>query len=171
MSTASGFVVDTSTALAWSFPDEHATYPQSVLDSLATGQALVPSLWPLEIANAFLMGERRARSTQADTVNWTTYFDSLPLPIPIAIDDETNVRAWSDTLNLARAQGLTSYDASYLSSPCGRGFPWPRSTRSSRPPPRPSACRFTRFHHETGSAVRSLRRRQRKDEIALRLLT
>jgi len=119
MSTASGFVLDTSTALAWCFPDEHATYPQSVLDSLATGQALVPSLWPLEIANAFLMGERRGRSTQANTVNWTTYLASLP----IAIDDETNARAWSDTLNLARAQNLSSYDASYLELAKRKGLP------------------------------------------------
>jgi predicted nucleic acid-binding protein len=119
MSTASGFVLDPSTALAWCFPDEHAAYPQSVLDSLATGQALVPSLWPLEIANAFLMVERRGRSTQANTVNWTTYLAS----VPIAIDDETNAHAWSNTLNLARVHGLTSYDAAYLELALRKGLP------------------------------------------------
>jgi predicted nucleic acid-binding protein len=119
MSTAQGFVLDSSTALAWCFPDEHAPYPQSVLDALATEPAFVPSLWPLEIANALLMGERRGRSTPADTVQWTAFLGSLP----ITVDDETTARAWSDTLDLARAQHLSAYDAAYLELALRRGLP------------------------------------------------
>src|SRR5437762_1498224 len=59
MTTTAGFVLDCSVALAWCFPDEYAPYPQSVLDSLATTAAAVPSLWFLEVANALLTGERR----------------------------------------------------------------------------------------------------------------
>jgi len=57
-----------------------------VLDRLATLSAIVPALWPLEVANALLiMGERRKRSTEAETIKWTGILASLP----IVIDGET----------------------------------------------------------------------------------
>jgi predicted nucleic acid-binding protein len=34
--------------------------------------------------------------------------------LPIAIDADTAIRAWTDTLLLARAERLTLYDAAYL---------------------------------------------------------
>lgn len=116
---AAEFVVDCSVALAWCFPDEKAPYPQSVLDSLATARAVVPALWHLEVANCLLVGERRKRSTEADTVSWLSFLSSLPL----AVDDETVGRAWSDVLHLARAHGLSAYDAAYLELALRRGLP------------------------------------------------
>src|ERR1700726_1769796 len=104
------FVLAGSVTRAWCFPDEKAPYPQTVLDSLANARARVPSLWPLEVANALLVGERRKRCTQADTATWLTFLSGLP----IRIDDETAGRAAGDTLNLARAHGLSTYDAAYL---------------------------------------------------------
>ena len=87
--------------MAWSFEDETDEYADAVLDRLAIARAVVPALWPLEVANALLMGERRKRSTEADTIKWTGILKSLP----IAIDGETNAHAWSDTLDLgARPQ-------------------------------------------------------------------
>ena len=112
-------VLDGSVALAWCFPDEKAPYPQAVLDSLATARAVVPSVWPLEVANALLVGERRKRSTQADTAHWIAFLRSLP----ITVDPETVARAWGDTLTLARAQSLTEYDAAYLELALRRGLP------------------------------------------------
>ena len=61
-------VIDASIASAWCFPDERRPYSQDVLNSLDRARAWVPSLWPLELANALLMGERRKRSTEADTI-------------------------------------------------------------------------------------------------------
>jgi predicted nucleic acid-binding protein len=116
---AAEFVVDCSVALAWCFPDEKAPYPQAVLDSLATARAVVPALWHLEVANCLLVGERRKRSTEADTVSWLSFLSSLPL----AVDDETVGRAWSDVLHLARAHGLSAYDAAYLELALRRGLP------------------------------------------------
>src|SRR5439155_18976387 len=101
------FVLDGSVALAWCFPDEKAPYPQAVLDSLVQAQAVVPSLWHLEVGNCLLVGERRKRSTQADTANWLAFLHSLS----ITVDDETATRAWSDVLSLARAHSLSAYDA------------------------------------------------------------
>lgn len=113
------FVVDASVALAWCFPDEKALYPQAVLDSLAGDRALVPSHWPLEVANSLLVGERRKRSTQADTVHWLGFLTTLP----ITLDDETPARAWSDILDLARRHDLSEYDAAYLELAIRRGLP------------------------------------------------
>ncbi|HVC98334.1 MAG TPA: type II toxin-antitoxin system VapC family toxin [Pirellulales bacterium] len=112
-------VLDCSIAVAWCFPDEKAPYPQAVLDSLEAVEAVVPSLWPLEVANALLVGERRKRSTQADTTAWLEFLKELP----IVIDDETAARAPTDTLNLARAQNLSSYDAAYLELALRLGAP------------------------------------------------
>ena len=114
-----GFVLDNSIVMAWSFEDETDEYADAVLDRLATTRAVVPALWPLEVANALLMGERRNRSTQAETLKWTGILASLP----IVIDDETNAHAWSDTLNLARGHSLTAYDAAYLELAIRRGIP------------------------------------------------
>jgi predicted nucleic acid-binding protein len=119
MTTTEGFVLDCSMALAWCFPDEHAPYPQSVLDSLATTAAAVPSLWFLEVANALLVGERRGRCTTADVATWLSFLAGLP----IHTDAETTARAWSDTLQLARTYNPTAYDASYLELAVRRGLP------------------------------------------------
>src|SRR4051812_20487803 len=78
-----------------------------------------PALWPLEIANAVLMGECRKRSTQAQAATWLGILDAFP----VVIDDETNSRAWSDTLNLARVQNLSAYDTAYLELAMRRGLP------------------------------------------------
>jgi predicted nucleic acid-binding protein len=113
------FVLDASVTLAWCFPDEKAPYPQAVLDSLAEGRAVVPGLWPLEVGNAWVVGERRKRCTQADTTHWIGFLN----PLPISVDDETMSRAWGDILDLARAHKLSVYDAAYLELALRRGLP------------------------------------------------
>ncbi len=113
------FVLDNSIVMAWSFEDEVDKYADAVLERLADTRAVVPVLWPLEVANALLMGERRKRSTEAETIKWTGILASLP----IAIDGETNSRAWSDTLSLARGHNLSAYDAAYLELAIRRGMP------------------------------------------------
>lgn len=113
------FVLDCAVTLAWCFPDEKAPYPQAVLDSLDRATAWVPSLWHLEVANALLMGERRKRSTAANSATWLSFLT----PLPIVVDDETTVRAWGDVLHLARTHKLTTYDAAYLELALRRGLP------------------------------------------------
>ena len=116
---APGFVLDNSIVMAWSFADEVSDYADAVLDRLTAVSPLVPMLWPLEVANALLMGERRKRSTEAETIRWIGILKRLP----IVIDDETNTRAWSDTLALARGHKLSAYDAAYLELAIRRRLP------------------------------------------------
>jgi predicted nucleic acid-binding protein len=103
--------------MAWSFEDESDAY--AVLDRLATTAAVVPALWPLEVANALLMGQRRRRFTEAETIKWTGILAALP----IIVDAETNAHAWGTTLGLARRHSLTAYDAAYLELAIRRGLP------------------------------------------------
>jgi len=113
------FVLDGSLALAWYFKDEADPYADAVASRFPATRAAVPVIWPLEIANAVLMGERRQRSTEAQATTWLGYVGSLP----IVVDDETNDRAWDDVLSLARAHRLSAYDAAYLELALRRGLP------------------------------------------------
>jgi predicted nucleic acid-binding protein len=113
------FVLDGSLALAWYFKDEADPYADAVAGRFPAARAAVPLIWPLEVANAVLMGERRQRSTEAQAAQWLSFLGSLP----IAVDDETSDRAWGEVLSLARAHRLSSYDAAYLELALRRGLP------------------------------------------------
>ena len=113
------FVLDGSVTMAWYFKDEINDYANAVRDSLALCQAVVPSLWPLEVANTVVMGERRKRSTPAQAATWLGFLGALP----IVVDGETSVRAWSEILGLARAHNLSAYDSAYLELAMRRGLP------------------------------------------------
>jgi predicted nucleic acid-binding protein len=43
--------------------------------------------------------------------------------LPIRIDDDTSSRAWGETIQLARTQRLSAYDAAYLEVAMRRGIP------------------------------------------------
>jgi predicted nucleic acid-binding protein len=113
-----GFVVDSSIAIAWCFADEQDDYSQSILDALVSEPAFVPYLWHLEVANTLLVGERRQRSTQANTVAWLGFLANLP----IVVDEETRTHAFGDITNLGRAQNLSAYDAASLELAMRRGL-------------------------------------------------
>ena len=123
-----GLVLDGSVTLAWTFEDESDAYADAVLDRLAATRAVVPSLWPLEVANGLLMGERRRRSTEAQTIKWIAALSALP----IDVDGETNVHAWGETLALARGHKLTAYDAAYLELAQRRRLPLATLDRALR---------------------------------------
>ncbi len=112
-------VLDSAMALAWVLPGEGRARTELVLQQVTSAGALVPGLWPLEVANVLLMAERRRRLTQAQRVRALTALGSLS----IAIDPETAVRAWAQTVMLAEAHGLTVYDAAYLELALRAGLP------------------------------------------------
>ncbi len=113
------FVLDSSVTMAWFFKDERNAYADVVRDALVEGQAVVPSLWPLEVANTIVMGERRKRSTPAQAATWLALLEALP----IVIDAETTTQALGQTLSLVRAQKLSAYGASYLELAMRLGLP------------------------------------------------
>lgn len=113
------FVLDGSVALAWFFEDELDAYAERVEDSLPRATIVVPSLWFLEVANALLAGERRKRTTGAKVAR----FLGLLAELPLVVDEQVSERAFGDVLALARAHGLSAYDAAYLELAVRRGLP------------------------------------------------
>ncbi|MHB1293180.1 MAG: type II toxin-antitoxin system VapC family toxin [Sulfuricella sp.] len=103
-------MLDNSVVMAWYFEDEASDYAAAILESLAEGEALVPTIWPLEVANVLLVGERKGRSSEARTSRFIALLDALP----IRLDAATSQRALSGILTLAREQRLSAYDAAYL---------------------------------------------------------
>ena len=104
------FVLDCSVAISWILPDEYSDYAERILTLLDKQQAVVPSIWYLEIANVLIVSERRGRMTQAQTKQALSLLKSLD----IVMDKETEIKAFNATLKLGREQNLASYDAAYL---------------------------------------------------------
>jgi predicted nucleic acid-binding protein len=104
-------VLDASIAVAWCFPGESTLYTEGVLDLLASGvEALTTAIWPFEVANALLMGERRKRLSAAQV---TTVLQRISV-LPIAIDIIQIDAVFGKILSVARQHQLTEYDAAYL---------------------------------------------------------
>jgi predicted nucleic acid-binding protein len=104
------FVLDASVALAWVLPDEDSPKAAALLPRLVEEGAVVPQLWPLEIANVLLVASRRGRLTLVDTQRVAADLHALP----IEVDQETHRRAFGAVLELATRHGLSVYDAAYL---------------------------------------------------------
>ncbi|MGB7132340.1 MAG: type II toxin-antitoxin system VapC family toxin [Candidatus Sulfotelmatobacter sp.] len=105
------FVLDASVAVAWCFEDESTRFTESLLDLLSDGaEALVPSSWPLELANALLIGEKRKRIAQAGVEPILQQIVSLPISV-MPLDAK---QAFEQVLPLARQYRLSEYDAAYL---------------------------------------------------------
>ncbi|MDP9369320.1 MAG: type II toxin-antitoxin system VapC family toxin [Chloroflexota bacterium] len=113
------FVLDASVTLAWLIEGEATSYSSAVLDRLRDEGAVVPAVWPLEVANALLMGERRGRVSMAEVTRATELLTDLPItlhPVDVSL-------AWGPTLALARQQAITVYDAIYLELAVREGLP------------------------------------------------
>ena len=119
MNTKHEFVLDNSITMSWCFPEEQDPYALEVLKALPKALAVVPTIWPLEVSNILLVGERRSRITQSDSATFLGILGSLP----ITVEAETTDHAFGSMLSLARAQSLSSYDAAYLELAMRRGLP------------------------------------------------
>lgn len=114
------FVLDCSVTMAWFFLGEATPATDALLDQLNLGgHAVVAQHWPLEVGNTLLMGERRKRSTPADSAHFLGILGALA----IETDKETGANATSATLALARSHGLTLYDGAYLELAMRRKLP------------------------------------------------
>lgn len=111
------FALDCSLTMAWCFEDEATPYSESVLEALAEGEAIVPPIWHLEVANVLIVGERKKRLAPAQSLRFVELLQSLPITLDI------DVRPIGELLGLARDQGLSSYDASYLDLAVRNGLP------------------------------------------------
>ena len=104
------FVLDCSVTMTWVFPDEATEATDALLESLAEGNALVPSLWPVEVGNVLLAASRRGRVA---TEEWSRVRDIIEA-LPIRIDPVSLPRVLGTSLSLAHRHNLSLYDAMYL---------------------------------------------------------
>jgi predicted nucleic acid-binding protein len=103
-------VIDASVAASWFFLDERTPESEAVLARVVDKGALVPGLWRLEIASVLQMAIRRGRIASAFRERAIVRLAKLP----IAVDSETDSRAWTTILQLSEQYRLTTYDAAYL---------------------------------------------------------
>lgn len=106
----SSAVIDASIAVAWCFKDEASPAIDLLYERIRDEGAIVPGLWHLEVSNVLLQAAKRGRISVGDAMDRLDLFAELP----ITVDPETSTRAWRETFALARTEGLTLYDASYL---------------------------------------------------------
>ena len=112
-------VVDASLALAWVLPDEHSDYANATLRHVLADGALVPGIWPAEMANGLLMAVRRKRLTQASLPAALALLERLRVEVEGRVE-RGDIRRLFD---LGHATGLTAYDASYLDLALCSGYP------------------------------------------------
>ena len=106
-------VIDASAALAWIFERENSQEAQradDLLNELEAHPAWVPSLWPVEVANALLVAERRRVIQEAQVVDYLQRLGHLP----INADDCSAQSRQEAVIALGRQLQLTAYDATYV---------------------------------------------------------
>ena len=113
------FVIDSSVTLGWTLADERTEATATVLRIVASEGAVAPVIWPLEVANSLNMAVRRKRVTYPISDRHLADLAELT----ILLDEQTSANAWSKTLKLADAHGLTVYDATYLELALRRELP------------------------------------------------
>lgn len=101
------FVLDASVCLAWAFEDEQFAAADSGFGMMRAGGAHAPGVWPYEVRNGLLAGERRGRITPEDASAFLHHLSRIPVALDQTMDDASLFR-------LARAHRLSAYDAAYL---------------------------------------------------------
>ena len=115
-----GFIPDVSVTLPWRFEDEATPWTESLLERIKEGEgAVVPAHWPLEVLNALLIAQRRARVT-AEQIR--EFLEDLAV-LPIRIEPPRSSAAWPPLVVLAHQHRLTAYDAAYLELAQYSGLP------------------------------------------------
>lgn len=104
-------MLDASVTLCWLFEDQATAYTDGVLDRIAgEGEALTSAIWPLEVANALAVAERRKLIKAARSAAFVEALRQLP----IRIEPTGAERVFSEVLEASRRYRLSAYDASYL---------------------------------------------------------
>lgn len=126
-----GFVLDPSVALSWCFPGdptENSPYSRAILDHLEIADAIVPEIWPFEIANGiFVAHNRRRRIIEADIQEFVRLLETLPIRV-IRAEWLSNIALES----LARKHDLAVYDVAYLDLAIRQGLPLATSDQGLR---------------------------------------
>ena len=125
------FVLDASVTMRWILETERTRdqeYAWRVLDQLEGVEAIVPSLWYLEVSNVLLVAEKNRLIRQIESERFIEQLEALR----ISEDAHTSSQAFSRTVAIARSCNVTSYDAAYLELSVRTGLPISSLDRNMR---------------------------------------
>lgn len=124
------FVADSSVVVSWIVEDEYSKEADALLDKLSQGAvAEAPVLLRYEVANVLVTAfTKKKRLTKEASEAGLADFDSLP----IRYDVESPRFATQAISEIAQAQLLSVYDASYLELALRRSIPLATQDRSLR---------------------------------------
>lgn len=106
------FVLHASIVLSWFIDHSTPTYVDHVRQRLVKGaRALVPAIWHLEIANSFMVAERRRIQRPEDI---DEAMRKLSLVVSQSITTDEDPVSSNIILGTCRQFRLTAYDAIYL---------------------------------------------------------
>lgn len=106
------FVLDASVALAWSIDRPIAPYAVHVKQRLLDGdRAVVPALWRLEVANGFVVAERRGILTPSDIAQ---VLQNLETVLAQCVEESSTPVSLRRVIATAQQFLLTAYDAECL---------------------------------------------------------
>jgi predicted nucleic acid-binding protein len=112
------FILDCSISASWCLKDESNDEANKILDRMGEDEALVPSIWPVEMASVLVVAERKGRISTADAVRAVEILLSLPIRA-----DKRNLENLGTLRLLARENKLSAYDACYLELAQRTGLP------------------------------------------------
>lgn len=108
---SAAFVADASVAIAWVHPGQATEETDQALEEIAEGASLdVPTIWPLEVANALTVLTRRDKLTERERDQALRWLRALR----IRVDQETSSLVLTTLPDIAGRYGLSVYDAAYL---------------------------------------------------------
>jgi predicted nucleic acid-binding protein len=106
------FVLDASIALAWFIDPSVAPLAVRIQRLLLQGgRAIVPHLWRPEVANGFVIAQRRGVLT---TIRSAQAFAELDHLLAQSIENVSHDLPIQRIVTTAQTFGLTAYDATYL---------------------------------------------------------
>ena len=116
------FVLDNSVVMRWFFGDGDKSdlgYSLAVLDALGRSQAIVPTIWSLEVANVIARAEAKGLVLEARSAEFLEMLGGLD----IVEDHLGGSSVLSRVLDTARRYFLSAYDAAYIELALRTGLP------------------------------------------------
>ena len=103
-------VADASIILSWAYRETNVHLAEPVLRLIASRGAIVPAIWPMEIANSLELSLLRKRISPEQYWPLLAAIRELDIQVEALVED----RIWDEVASLARRHQLTIYDAQYL---------------------------------------------------------
>lgn len=105
------FVVDASVVTSWAFLGENTELSAKIRRRMLAGQmAVVPAIFPFEIANVLLLAERAGRIGAETAEQFLLSLNKLRISIEVT----ESARLYYPIRQLAAKHQLSIYDASYV---------------------------------------------------------